>query len=102
MAGCAWNSPPAGRNGSSEAHLGKGSIAYADGKFYCLYEGDGEAETEIALIDASPERVERKQPMFTITPQSTIRKSNGRVWTHPVIIGGRLYCAIRISCIATT
>ena len=61
MAGCAWNSPPAGRNGSSEAHLGKGSIAYADGKFYCLYEGDGEAETEIALIDASPERVERKQ-----------------------------------------
>ena len=66
--------------------LGKGCLTCADGKFYCLGEGDG----SVALIDASPEGW-KEHGRFTLDPQTEFRKPSGRIWTHPVIANGRLY-----------
>jgi len=66
--------------------LGKGAIAYADGMFYCLSEDDG----ELVLIDASPEGWQ-EHGRFTLDPQTEIRSDRGKIWTHPVIAGGKLY-----------
>lgn len=64
----------------------KGAIGYADGRLYCLEEGSG----TVALVEASPSGwVEKGQ--FTLAPQSQIRSSSGRIWTHPVISNGKLY-----------
>jgi hypothetical protein len=69
--------------------LGKGSIAYADGHFYCCAEDDG----TIALIEASTTGWKEKG-RFTIPNQSKLERpslSPSNVWTHPVIANGRLY-----------
>lgn len=66
--------------------LGKGAIAYADGKFYCLDEGSG----TVVLIDASPTGW-KESGRFKLDPQTKIRNPQGRVWTHPVISNGKLY-----------
>ncbi len=66
--------------------LGKGAIAYADDHFYCISEDEG----EVVLIGASPEGWQ-EQGRFTLEPQTELRKPKGRIWTHPVITGGRLY-----------
>jgi outer membrane protein assembly factor BamB len=66
--------------------LGKGAIGCADGMFYCLDEGTG----TVVLIDASSEGW-KEHGRFKLDPQSKIRSSQGRVWTHPVISHGRLY-----------
>jgi outer membrane protein assembly factor BamB len=66
--------------------LGKGAIAYADGRFYCLDESSG----TVALIEASREGW-KEHGRFTIEPQTEIRDPDGRIWTHPVISGGRLF-----------
>jgi outer membrane protein assembly factor BamB len=66
--------------------LGKGSIAYADGMLYCLAERDG----TLALIEASPKGWSEKS-RFKLQAQSAQRNPKGRIWTHPVIAGGRLY-----------
>ncbi|NOY40785.1 MAG: PQQ-binding-like beta-propeller repeat protein [Planctomycetes bacterium] len=64
----------------------KGSIAYADGRFYCLSEGEG----EVVLIASSKEGWE-EHGRFRLDPQTELRSPKGRIWTHPVITGGRLY-----------
>jgi outer membrane protein assembly factor BamB len=65
--------------------LGKGAIGYADGKFYCIDQSEG----QVVLIDASPEGwTERGR--FTLSPQSEIRAPRGGIWVHPVIVGGKL------------
>lgn len=66
--------------------LGKGAIGYADGHFYCLEENSG----TVVLIDASPEGWNEKG-RFKLDPQSEIRERSGKIWTHPVIVNGRLY-----------
>ena len=66
--------------------LGKGAIAYADNRFYCLGESDG----RVVLIDANPTGWKSKGE-FTITPQTKQRSSRGKVWTHPVVSNGKLY-----------
>ena len=66
--------------------LGKGAIAYADNRFYCLGEGDG----RVILIEASPKGW-KAHGEFTITPQTKQRNPKGKVWTHPVISNGKLY-----------
>ena len=66
--------------------LGKGAIAYADGKFYCLGEGDG----RVILIEATP-RGWTPKGEFTISPQTKQRNPKGKVWTHPVISNGKMY-----------
>lgn len=65
--------------------LGKGAIGYADGRFYCLSEDDG----EVVLIDASPDGWQ-EHGRFTLAPQTQIRSDRGKIWVHPVIVGGKL------------
>lgn len=66
--------------------LGKGAIAYADDRFYCLSENDG----EVVLIEASPEGW-KEHGRFKLAPQTDQRKEAGKIWTHPVINNGKLY-----------
>jgi outer membrane protein assembly factor BamB len=66
--------------------LGKGAIAYADGMLYCLGEGNG----TVVLAEASPNGW-KEHGRFKLEPQSSKRSPSGRIWTHPVITGGRLY-----------
>lgn len=64
----------------------KGAVVYADGKLYCLTEGDGEC----SLVEAT-EKEFREVSKFKLDPQTTQRNPQGRIWTHPVISNGRLY-----------
>jgi outer membrane protein assembly factor BamB len=66
--------------------LGKGAIACADGMLYCLDESNG----TLVLIEASPGGW-KEHGRFKLDPQTKIRSSDGRIWTHPVISNGRLY-----------
>jgi outer membrane protein assembly factor BamB len=71
---------------AEKSALGKGAIAYADGRFYCLSENNG----TIALIEAAPKGW-KEHGRFTLSPLSDQRSPQGHVWTHPVVTGGRLY-----------
>jgi outer membrane protein assembly factor BamB len=71
---------------SERAKLRKGCIAYADGMLYCMAEDDG----TVVLIEASPEGW-KEHGRFKLEKQSSQRAAQGRIWTHPVICGGRLY-----------
>lgn len=64
----------------------KGAVGYADGMLYCLEEGSG----TVVLAEASPKGWAEKG-RFKLEPQSKIRSSSGRIWTHPVICNGKLY-----------
>lgn len=66
--------------------LGKGALGYADGMLYCLEEGTG----NVALVEATPAGW-KEHGRFKPEPQSKIRSSQGRIWTHPVISNGKLY-----------
>ena len=65
--------------------LGKGAIAYADGRLYCLGEGDG----QVILIEATPKGGLQREG-YNFTSDQT-KKSQGKVWTHPVIANGKMY-----------
>jgi outer membrane protein assembly factor BamB len=71
---------------SERRKLGKGAVACAGGRLYCLDESDG----TVVLIEASPESW-KEHGRFRLDPQSEVRSSRGRIWTHPVISSGRLY-----------
>jgi len=71
---------------SERQKLGKGPASFAEGMLYCLEENSG----TVALIQASPDGW-KEHGRFKLDPQSTQRSSSGRIWTHPVITGGRLY-----------
>ena len=58
--------------------LEKGCIAYADGMFYCVSEKTG----DVVLINATTEGWQEKG-RFRLSPQTKIRASKGKVWTHP-------------------
>jgi len=66
--------------------LGKGAIGYADGHFYCISEDEG----EVVLIEASTDGWQERG-RFELQPQTELRKPRGKIWTHPVITGGKLY-----------
>ncbi|MCB1208447.1 MAG: PQQ-like beta-propeller repeat protein [Verrucomicrobiales bacterium] len=66
--------------------VGKGAIHCADGMFYLLDEKSG----DVVLIEASPKGFDEKS-RFTLNPQTSQRSPDGRVWTHPVVSGGRLF-----------
>jgi outer membrane protein assembly factor BamB len=70
----------------SDKKLGKGAVAAADGMLYCVDESNG----TVALVTASPKGWS-EQGRFKLSPQSTTRPSEGRIWTHPVIANGKLY-----------
>jgi hypothetical protein len=63
-----------------------GSMTFADGRFYCYSESDG----AIALIEASTTGW-KENGRFTIPEQSSSRKPAGKIWTPPVVAGGRLF-----------
>ena len=73
-------------DGKGSKDLGKGAIHYADGMLYCLGESDG----TVALVKASPKGWQESS-RFKLSPQTKLRKPSGKIWTHPVVIGGKLY-----------
>ena len=66
--------------------LGKGAIHFADGMLYCLDEKSG----EVALVEAVPTGWSEKG-RFTLSPLSDLRSPQGGIWSHPVVVNGRLY-----------
>jgi len=64
----------------------KGAIYYADGKFILLEEQTG----NVALIEASSNGW-KEISRFKLDPQTKQRAPKGRVWTHVVISGGKMY-----------
>lgn len=66
--------------------LGKGAIAYAENRFYCLDEKSG----DVVLIGAD-KKGWKEYGRFTLSPQTTQRNPKGRIWVHPVISNGKLY-----------
>lgn len=71
---------------SERAKLRKGCIAYADGMLYCMGEDGG----DVVLIEASPDGW-KEHGRFKLEKQSAQRAAQGKIWTHPVICGGKLY-----------
>jgi outer membrane protein assembly factor BamB len=70
---------------SKRRSLGAGAVVYADGNLYCLTENG-----DVGLLAASPDGYKEKG-RFPLPEKSTLRKSRGKVWTHPVIADGHLY-----------
>ncbi len=70
----------------SSRALGKGAIGAADGMLYCLDESTG----TVVLAEASPKGW-KENGRFKLDPQTKIRSSSGKIWTHPVISHGKLY-----------
>jgi outer membrane protein assembly factor BamB len=66
--------------------LGKGSLTCAGGMLYLLDESEG----QVVLIEASP-RGWNEHGRFKLEAQSEKRSAQGRVWTHPVVSGGKLF-----------
>jgi len=66
--------------------LGKGAVAYAEGRLYCLSEDEG----QVALVEASPDGW-KEISRFQLSPQTELERKRGKIWTHPVISNGRLY-----------
>ena len=59
--------------------VGKGSLVYADGNLYCFSEGG-----VVGLVEATPTGYKEKG-------RFRISQGNLPTWTHPVVVGGRLY-----------
>ncbi len=71
---------------AERSKLGKGAVTCADGMLYCIDEGSG----TVVLAEASPKGW-AEHGRFKLDPQSTIRNPQGRIWTHPVVSGAKLY-----------
>lgn len=65
---------------------GKGALAFAEGMFYAV----GEARGTVHLIEMSTTGYSEKG-QFTLDPQDPERPGQGKVWTHPVVAGGKLF-----------
>ncbi len=66
--------------------FGKGCVFYADNRLYCLEESSG----RVALVGANTGGW-KEHGRFKLEPQTELRKSSGRIWTHPVVANGVLY-----------
>ena len=66
--------------------LAKGAVHIADGMIYAVNEQNG----AVSLVEANPEGFSKKG-QFILAPQSENRSPKGKVWTHPVVIGGKLF-----------
>ena len=71
---------------SEKKALGKGAVTCAEGMLYCLEERSG----TVVLVEASPKGW-KEHGRFKLDPQTSIRSSQGKIWTHPVISNGKLY-----------
>jgi hypothetical protein len=70
-----------------ERSAGKGSIAFADGRFYLFEEKPGGS---CILIEASP-AAWKELGRFKLPQNSKLPRGRGSVWAHPVVVGGKLY-----------
>ena len=59
--------------------VGKGSLVYADGNLYCFSENG-----VVGLVEATPAGYREKG-------RFRIQQGSLPTWTHPVVVGGRLY-----------
>ena len=66
--------------------LGKGTCTYAAGHLICVDENDG----TVVLATAKPDKWQEIS-RFRLAPQTSLRKKEGRIWSHPVVVNGRLY-----------
>lgn len=66
--------------------FGKGAVTLADGQLYCVNESDG----LVSLVEATTSGF-KMNGQFKLSPQSDNRHIKGKIWTHPVVIGGKLY-----------
>jgi outer membrane protein assembly factor BamB len=64
----------------------KGSVHVADGHLYALNEDDG----TLTLVEVNPKEY-KQSGQFKLDPQSPNRNPKGKVWTHPLVLGGKLY-----------
>lgn len=71
---------------SEKRALGRGSLTYADGQLYCCSEDEG----VVVLVEASPAGW-KEHGRFEIPTHSKLRRSSGKIWTHPVVAHARLY-----------
>ncbi|HAT60071.1 MAG TPA: polyvinylalcohol dehydrogenase, partial [Opitutae bacterium] len=70
-----------------ERELHKGAVHAADGMLYCLNETEG----WVYLVEASPSGF-RETGKFQLPKETALRDDhNGKVWSHPVVINGKLY-----------
>lgn len=69
-----------------KSKLRAGSMTYADGRIYCYSEDDG----TVALIEATPKGWS-ESGRFRIPAAASSRKPRGKIWTPPVVSGGRLF-----------
>ncbi len=65
----------------------KGAIAIADGMIYAQNEQNGGISLVAVSADSEPEVAGQ----FVLDPQSEIRNPQGRIWSHPVVVDGKLY-----------
>ena len=80
---CAWACPYGARELDAAAGVMKKCTLCVD-RIY------NENKGSVTLLEASTEGF-RQRSQFTPAPQSEIRASRGKVWTHPVVAEGRLY-----------
>jgi outer membrane protein assembly factor BamB len=59
--------------------VGKGSLVFADGNLYCFSE-----KGVVGLVEATPTGYKEKG-------RFSLAQGNLPTWTHPVVVGGRLY-----------
>lgn len=65
----------------------KGAVHYADGMLYCVDESEG----SVFLAEATPDGFVEKG-RFSLPEVTKLREgTNGKVWTHPVVLDGKLY-----------
>ena len=65
----------------------KGAVHYADGMLYCVDESEG----SVFLAEATPKGFSEKG-RFPMPKETKLREgTNGKVWTHPVVLDGKLY-----------
>jgi outer membrane protein assembly factor BamB len=76
-----WHQSREGNKG-----LGKGSVTFADDRFYCYDERSGEC----VLVDATENGWEEHGRM-KLPEQTKIRAPAGMIWTHPVVAEGKLF-----------
>lgn len=78
--------PSSGESLWTEKKIKKGSVSFADGRFYYIQEGDG----KVLLFEAN-EKEWTSKGSFVFEPQSEQRNPRGAIWVHPVIANGKLY-----------
>lgn len=81
-----WESGELAWNEKGQFFGSTDSVALADGMLYVLNDQTG----TLSLVKASPDGFEQTG-QFTMDPQSDQRHQKGKVWTYPLVVGGKLF-----------